>query len=155
MSFRVTGLNPAQFAPLFALTDAELQVRLAERSRVERAPGAPCRVSLDDAAPGEEVLLINYQHQPAATPFQSAHAIYVRRAARQALSLVDAMPPALARRPLSLRAFDEQGMIIDAALSHGAEASAAVESLFADERVAYIHAHYALLGCYAARIDRA
>jgi hypothetical protein len=31
----------------------------------------------------------------------------------------------------------------------------AIERLFANPEAAYIHAHYAKRGCYAARIDRA
>lgn len=154
MSFRVTGLNPAQFADLHALSDGELALRGAKRVRVESKPAAPCRVSLDDAEIGEAVILLNYDHQPAETPYRQQGPIFVRET-RESFAGVDVIPPALARRTLSLRAFGADHMMEAAALSEGADAKAAVETLFANPAVAYIHAHYATRGCYAALIERA
>jgi hypothetical protein len=72
---------------------------------------------------------------------------------------VDQVPEVMRRRPLSLRAFDERHMMVDAALvagavADGAVADAAIRSLLARPEVAYPHAHYAVRGCYAARIAR-
>jgi len=58
-------------------------------------------------------------------------------------------------RPLSLRAFDAAGMMVDGDLVDGSEAERLIERLFADAQVAYIHAHYARRGCYAGLIRRA
>jgi hypothetical protein len=33
--------------------------------------------------PGESVLLVNYEHQPAHSPFRSRHAIFVREGAEE------------------------------------------------------------------------
>ncbi len=153
MSFRVTGLNPAQFADLHARSDAELAMRGARRVRVESKPAAPCRISLDDAEIGEHVILLNYDHQPADTPYRQQGPIFVRETNAR-FEAVDAIPPALARRTLSLRAFGADHMMEAAVLSEGAEAVAAIEKLFANPAVAYIHAHYATRGCYAALIER-
>ena len=57
-------------------------------------------------------------------------------------------------RPLSLRAFDSNHMMVDGDLADGAVAEALIERFFANPQVAYIHAHYASRGSYAARIDR-
>ncbi len=57
-------------------------------------------------------------------------------------------------RPMSLRAFDADDLMIDADLVDGREMESVVERFFDDPRVAYIHAHYAKRGCYAARIER-
>ncbi|MEA1672218.1 DUF1203 domain-containing protein [Nitrospirillum sp. BR 11163] len=155
LSFTVTGLDPAPFAPLFALDEAGLLAAGARRQVVD-APGAfPCRASLDDALPGERVVLVNHQHQPAFTPYRSAHAIYVREGVDEARRTVDAVPLALARRVLSLRCFDSGHMIVTADLVAGAEAIPVIRRLLEWPEVAYIHAHYAKYGCYAARIDRA
>lgn len=154
MSFRITGLDPAEFAPLFALSDAELAARKACRRVVDTPVGFPCRVSLDDAVPGETVLLLNYLHQPAATPFQASHAIYVRPDA--ARFVADAtVPPALRRRLISLRSFDADGWLRSADAVDGRELEAGIAALFANPDVAYLHAHYAKMGCFAARVDRA
>ena len=46
-------------------------------------------------------------------------------------------------------------MMRAAEVAPGAELESAVERLLAQPEVAYLHAHYAGMGCYAARIDRA
>ena len=86
MSFRITGLPVAEFQPLFALSDDALDPHTARRILVTERNATPCRVTLDDAEPGERVLLLNYQHQPAATPFQASYAIYVREDATDAFA---------------------------------------------------------------------
>lgn len=155
MSFRITGLDPAPFVPLYGLSDADLAARGVERLQVTHAPGYPDRIEMRDAQPGETVLLMNYEHQPAATPYRASHAIYVREGATEAVELVDAVPPALHGRPISLRAFDASGRLIAADLARGSDIADPVARLFDNAQVAYLHAHYATHGCYAARIDRA
>lgn len=154
MSFRITGLPPAPFFPLFGLDDAELTARGVERMRVDAFPRFPDRIELRDVEPGESVLLLNFEHQPAATPYRAAHAIFVREGATTAFDAIDTVPDALRRRPLSLRAFDAAHGMIDADLVDGSAAEALIERLLADPRCAYVHAHYARRGCYAARIER-
>lgn len=155
MSFIVSALPVAQFEPLFALSDAELAQRGIVR-RIVDGPGSPCRVTLADAEPGETVLLMNYEHQPADTPFRSRHAIFVREGAEDRRFAEGEIPPAFrARKFLSLRAFDGDGMMVDADITPTADLPAAIDRLLADPRVAYLHAHYAGAGCYAARIERA
>jgi len=155
MSFVVSALPVAQFQPLFALSDAELAERGIVRRTVD-GPGSPCRVTLADAEPGETVLLMNYEHQPADTPFRSRHAIFVREGADDRSFAPGEIPPAFrARKFLSLRAFDAAGMMVDADITPTTELPEAIDRLLADSQVAYLHAHYAGAGCYAARIERA
>lgn len=155
MSYRVTGLSPEPFRPLFGLADEALSLRGVRRVVADSPFGFPDRIEISDAAPGERLLLLNYLHQPADTPYRSAHAIFVRERAVAPTDLVGELPPAMRARPLSLRAFDSEDMMVDADLIDGAEAESLIERLLADERVDYIHAHYAKRGCYAGRIDRA
>lgn len=154
MSFRVSGLDPNQFAPLFSVAEAELAARGIHRERVAAKPGAPCRITLDDAETDEVVLLLNYEHQPANSPYRQQGPIFVREHGDQFVGF-DLIPPALARRPLSLRGFDAAGMMVEAELADGAGAAALIERVFANPHVAYIHAHYARRGCYAALFERA
>ena len=156
MSFVVTGLPLDEFRPLFGLTDAELAQRGVQRHRADAPVGFPCRVTLKDAQPGETLLLLNYEHQPADTPFRARHAIFVGEGAAETASYRDEVPPSLAVRPyISLRPFDEAGMMVDGVVAPGAQLATEIERLLARPDVAYIHAHYAGRGCYAARIDRA
>lgn len=155
MSFVVSALPAAEFQPLFGLSDAELADRGIVRRQVD-GPGSPCRVSLEDAHPGETVLLLNYEHQPADTPFRSRHAIFVREGVEDRRFAPGEIPPAFAARQfLSLRAFDGTGMMVDADITPTAELDGAIARLLANPDAAYLHAHYAGAGCYAGRIDRA
>ena len=154
MSFRITGLDPAHFLPLFALSDADLAARGVQRVRIEAKLSAPCRITLDDAEAGEHALLLSYQHQPADTPYRQQGPIFVCETQARFAS-VDVVPPAMARRPLSLRGFDVAHMMIEADLCAGADASELIVGFLANPAVAYIHAHYARRGCFAALIERA
>src|SRR5512140_172887 len=111
MSFVVTALPAEPFRPLFGLTDEALAERGVIRRTVDAKPGFPCRVSLEDAEPGETVLLLNYEHQSADTPFRASHAIYVREDAVQARLAKDEAPQLFRHRVMSLRAFSEAGMM--------------------------------------------
>lgn len=155
MSYVVTGLAPEPFRPLFDLSDAVLAERGIVRRKVDVSPGFPCRVTLEDAEPGDTVLLLNYQHQPADSPFRASHAIFVSQGARAARRTVDELPGSIRNRAfISLRAFDHAGMMLDAAVAPGSELEPVIERQLGLAGVAYLHAHYAAMGCYAARIDR-
>ena len=155
MSFRITGLDPAPFRHLYGLTDDELAAHGARRTIANAKPGFPDRVELRDAEPGERLLLLNYTHQPAETPYRASHAIFVREGAEQAYEAVDEVPKALRLRPISLRAFDGHGEMVDADLVDGRVLEAVIERLLDNPEVRYLQAHYAKRGCYAARIERA
>jgi hypothetical protein len=155
MSFVVSGLPIEPFRPLFGLSDEALAEHGAIRYAVDRPIGFPCRISLADAQVGDTVLLVNYEHQPADTPYRSSHAIFVSEQARETVRTQDEIPAVLAVRPaISLRAFDEAGMMVDAEIAPGSQLTPVIERMFAEPQVAYIHAHNAGRGCYAARIDR-
>jgi len=155
MTFRIRGLSPEPFRHLFGLDEAALAAAGARRYVVDQAPGFPDRIEVRDVEPGETVLLLNYTHQPADTPFRASHAIFVREGATTAYDAVDRVPEVIRIRPISLRAFDADHMMVEAELVDGAAIETAIGRLFAHPRVAYLHAHYATRGCYAAHIDRA
>lgn len=152
-SFLISGLDPAPYRALFDLSGEALEARGAKRVVVESKPSAPCRITLEDAGAGEPVILLSYEHQPEQTPYRQQGPIFVRQAYRQAM-FHNAIPPALAIRPLSLRGFDGQHMMTAAELAQEGCAREAIVKMFADPTVAYIHAHYARRGCYAALITR-
>jgi len=155
MDFRIRGLDPAAFTPLHALRDDELAARRALRRVADSKPGFPCRVTLEDAEPGERVLLLNYEHLPVETPYRASHAIFVREAAREPYDATNTIPSALESRLLAIRAFDAAGSMVDAEIVEGVHAPGLIRKLFARGGVAYLHAHFARRGCFAARIDHA
>jgi hypothetical protein len=155
MSFRIQGLPVAPFVPLFGLSEEVLAARGVLRRVADRSPGFPCRVSLQDAVPGETVLLLNYEHLPVDSPYRSRHAIYVREYAHEYVPQIDELPEVLARRLLSVRAFDDKGMMIDADVVSGEEVRSVIESQLADPQAVFLHLHNAKPGCFAARVLRA
>jgi hypothetical protein len=155
MSFRITGLDPAPFRHLYRLPDATLAAHGVKRYIADSKPGFPDRIELRDAEPGEALLLLNFVHQPADTPYRASHAIFVREGAEAAYDRTGEIPEAMRIRPISLRAFDRDHMMVDADVVDGTALMPVIERFFADPRVDYLQAHYARRGCYAARIVRA
>lgn len=152
MTYAITGLPPADFAHLFALDDAALAAQGARRVTAT-GPGYPCRVSLCDAEAGETLILLHHVSHDVATPYRSAYAIYVREGAEQA-HYAGEPAPVMRNRPLGLRGFDADGMLADARLAVPGDADNAIRALFDNPRIAYIDAHNAAHGCFAARVER-
>ena len=144
-----------EFADLFALSDQQLAGRgVVRRIADARTPGYPCRVSLTDSQPGDELLLVNYEHHPVSSPYRMRFAIFVRKG-EETYSAMDEVPEQLRLRTLALRAFDTDAMMVGFELVDGSDLEAAIERLFANSAAVYLHAHFAAPGCYAARVDRA
>ncbi|WP_373486432.1 DUF1203 domain-containing protein [Blastomonas sp.] len=155
MTYAIRGLPRTDFVALFALDDASLAARGARRVVADRKPGFPCRISLQDAEPGEALILLHHVSHRVGTPYRSAYAILVREDAAQAARYFDAVPPVLDGRAIALRAFDADAMLRDVRLAMPGGVDAGIRALFANPEIAYIHAHNAAHGCFAARIDRA
>jgi len=156
MSFRIVGLPTEPFAPLFAMSDGELAARGAVRRIADaREPGYPCRISLTDSQPGDELILVNYEHHAVDSPYRMRFAVYVRKG-EQTYDRVDEVPEQLRARSLAVRAFDADAMMLGWELvESGGDLERTIECLLADARAAYLHIHYAAPGCYAAKVERA
>ena len=154
MTYRISGLDPADFAALRGADEVTLAAHNATRVTATSKPGFPCRVTLDDAELGESLILLHHVSHDVATPFRSAYAIYVREVAERAATFVDELPPVFANRPLAFRGFDSEGMLRNASLAAPGEADAAIRALFDAPEIAYIDAHNAAHGCFAARVER-
>ncbi|HVO04884.1 MAG TPA: DUF1203 domain-containing protein [Candidatus Cybelea sp.] len=156
MSFRISSLPVEPFAPLFGLSDEELLKHGARRQIADEKPGFPCRVTLADAEPGESLILLNYQHlDEESSPYRAKGPIFVRESAERSTEVVDAVPDYLTLRLLSIRAYDKDGMMLEADVVEGRDLPRMIEKMFGNKGVNYLHAHFARRGCYAARIDRA
>jgi hypothetical protein len=152
MNFRIRGLEAGQFSHLFALPDAELVARGALR-KIADGP-SPCRISLTDAMPGDEVILVNYEHHAVASPYRMRFAIYIRQG-EETFDAVGAVPDQLRRRTLAVRGFDGNGMMTGWELIEGIWLEEAIERQFGIAGTQYLHVHFAAPGCYAARVERA
>ena len=155
MTYAISGLPPERFDHLRHASDNVLASHGACRMTADTVPGFPCRITLDDAAPGETLILTNHLSHDGDGPYRASHAIFVSESAREAAHYVGAIPPALDRRILSVRAFDAAGMMVKAALVQPGEADAVIRRLLADPAVNHLDAHNAIRGCFAARVARA
>lgn len=154
MTYRITGLDPSPYRPLFGLSDEELAERGVVRMTVTKKPSYPCRVSLTDRDIGESVLLLNHVSHDVANAYRASHAIFVAEGVEQAAEYVDEVPPVFEPRVLSLRGFDKDGMMAEAILTQPGEADAGIRRLFDNPEIVIIHAHNAARGCFSAKIER-
>ena len=153
MAYRITGLDPAPYRPLFGLPDDELAKHGVIRMTVN-SPTFPCRVSLTDRAIGETVLLLNHVSHDVANPYRASHAIFVTEGVEEPAEFVDQVPPVFETRVLSLRGFDRDGMMAAAILTQPGEADEGIRKLFSNPEIETIHAHNATRGCFSAKIER-
>jgi hypothetical protein len=144
MSYVITGLSPEPFRHLFGLSDEVLREQNIVRRTADAKPGYPCRITLEDAESGETLLLLNHQSHTAETPYASRYARTFR----------DELPPVLVNRPIALRLFGADGMLVGADMGVNGELVAKIEAALARPDVAYIHAHNAMHGCFVAEIRR-
>ncbi|MDX2103900.1 MAG: DUF1203 domain-containing protein [Alphaproteobacteria bacterium] len=154
MDFRITGLDPAPFAPLFGLSDEALAARGAVRYVVTEQPGFPDRVEMREGRLGETMLLVNHVSLDQPTPYRATHAIFVREGATTPFDAINTVPEVMRRRLLSVRGFDPTGMLRDADVVEGTALEAVIDRLFADPAIAFLHVHNAKQGCYSGRVDR-
>ncbi|WP_420412932.1 DUF1203 domain-containing protein [Roseibium sp.] len=150
--FQIQPLAADQFADLNGFTDEELAARDIQVHISDG--GFPCRVSLADAAAGERVYLLNFEHQPGKSPYQSRHAIFVKAGAEESHPEPGKIPASIISRLLSVRAFNSRHEIVDADVAEGTEANQTINSFFENPKVDYIHLHYAKRGCFAAKVTR-
>jgi hypothetical protein len=155
MTYRISGLDPSPFQHLVGLSDEELALHGAVRMTANGQPSFPCRIQLDDAQAGEPLLLVNHVSHDGNNPYRASHAIFVSETAAEAASYEDEIPPALDRRILSLRAFDGNGMMVDAALAQPGEADPVIRRMLDNQAVDHVDAHTAIRGCFMARAERA
>jgi hypothetical protein len=152
MNFRILGLPANDFTHLFGLSDLDLATIGGVRRTADG--NYPCRVSLTDSQPGEELLLINYEHHPVDSPYRMRFAIFVREG-DQTYDKVNEVPEQLRKRMLAVRSFNTDGMMVDHRLVSGQDVESVIEELFTPSSADYLHIHFAAAGCYAAKVERA
>jgi Protein of unknown function (DUF1203) len=152
--FQISALHEDEFRSLFELSDSDLALRGGLRCVVDMNPGFPCRVSLEDAKVGEQVILVPYAHHRVPGPYQASGPIYVRAGARQAHLQMNEVPELVRRRLMSVRAYDRDGFLLASEVAEGSGIESPIQSFFRNGNVAYLHLHNAKPGCYSCRVDR-
>lgn len=156
MTFQFSPLPSADFAPLFALGDAELAADGIRRVTAQPGGRYPCRVSLAYAPVGAELLLLHHEHIPdRASPYHGGYAIYVQVGAAEARPAPGEVPALFEGRQVAVRGFGKDWMLKAAQVVEGRAAIAeALEAVLAGPEVAEAHVHFAAHGCFAAKVRR-
>ena len=154
MTFQIHSLSPAPYTAFFSMSDHQLKRSNIVKTTVEEQHSYPCRVSLADAEIGETVILVNYTHLSEASPYQASHAIFVREHATAAIPDAGCIPQMIARRLISVRAFDALHLMLTADVVEGIDLKQMISSMFKDSKVQYLHLHFARPGCFAAKVTR-
>ena len=113
----------------------------------------PCRQCLRDAEIGEELLLVSYDPFTVDSPYRSASPIFLHREPCSSPADLGVLPEQLTVRQLSVRAFDADAMMIDAAIVPGDQLADTLARMF-DDACDHVHVHNATRGCWAVRVDR-
>ncbi len=154
MGFRIYALDDKKFNQIFELSDFELEKIGGKRMTVDENPGFPCRVSLEDAEIGEEVILISYKFHNTKSPYQAKGPIFVRRNIKTKKLSKNEIPKMLNHRLLSFRGYDKNGIMKSAITKQGDKTKEIIEKIFDNDEIEYIHIHNSSPGCYNCEVKR-
>jgi len=116
----------------------------------------PCRSCLTVFTSGERRILFSYAPNEYDHPYNEIGPIYIHEKECEPYTDFESFPPQLrTRRPLALRCYDEDGMLVDGELVGERSIEEVIEQLFQRPKLKYLHARTATVGCYIARIERA
>ena len=153
-SFQISGLAHDEFGKLFEMSNEQLHALGAMRCIADESPGFQCRISLEDAAVGDELLLLPYAHHAVASPYRASGPIFVRRHVLQRRLEAGEVPPYVTRSLISVRAYDRQHSMVAAAVCEGVDVARQIQHEFDNPAVDYLHLHNAKQGCFACAVQR-
>lgn len=154
MSYLIKGLNGSDFEHLYGLSDRKLKEHGAIRIKVDKSQAYPDRISLRYIPVGEYAILLNHTYLDSPTPYRGSHAIFIWEGKSEAAILIDCIPEVMNSRIMSLRAFDNNDMMIDAEIASDEEIEEKILTYFENTQIKYILAHNAKQGCFSCRITR-
>jgi len=133
----------------------ELGHKLAVSLATENDSG-PCRSCLTVFKSGDARLLFSYAPNPHNHPYNEIGPIYIHENKCEPYEDNDNFPPELrTRRPLALRCYADDGMMVGGELVGQRPIEEVIRSLFDDPNIKYLHARTATVGCFVARVERA
>jgi hypothetical protein len=154
MEFQILALDNQIFNSFFELKDNELQKIGGKRLIVDEKPGYPCRVSLEDAEIGEEVILVPFEFHDTKSPYQAKGPIFIRKGVPTKKLDINEIPKILHHRLLSFRGYDKSGFMKSAITEEGNKTKEIIEKIFENEQIDYIHVHNSSPGCYNCKVVR-
>lgn len=110
-NFKLIALDHLEFDYLNDFSEQELSEKDIVKMTVDKYPGFPCRITLEDVEVGEEVFLLNYNYHSTESPYKATGPIFIRKNKTTKDYQVNVVPKMFLHRLLSLRAYDENGMM--------------------------------------------
>ena len=116
---------------------------------------SPCRRCLRRAEVGDPLLLLTYNPFTVPSPYAGEGPVFVHADGCEPRSCAPGeVPDQVAESMLSVRAYDEQAMMVGAEVLTGARLAERARALLRPG-VAFLHVHFAGPGCFAFRVDPA
>lgn len=153
INFKIFAIENT-FNHLFNLSQEELSEKGMLKMIVDEKPGYPCRVTLEDAEIGEEVLLIPFEYHQTDSPYKGIGPIFIRKDAEKVELDINEIPEMLFKRLQSIRVYDKNGMMIAAKTLNGEEIKKEIRMIFKNELASYIQIHNANPGCFNCHVTR-
>ena len=154
MNFKILALDNKDFDSYFELSDSELTKIGGKRMIVDENPGFPCRVSLEDAKIGEEVILLPFEFHKTESPYQAKGPIFIRKGIKTKELAINEIPIMLNHRLLSYRGYDKNGFMKTAITEKGDKTKYVIKKIFDNEDIEYIQIHNSSPGCYNCEVRR-
>jgi hypothetical protein len=152
-NFKISAIDN-NYNELFNQTESELADKNIIKLIVDKKPGYPCRVTLEDAEIGEEVLLFPFEYHKTKSPYKASGPIFIRKSATKPALEINEIPEMLFQRSQTLRAYDKNGMMIHAISPNSSELKNGIKILFQNSKVNYIQIHNTNPGCYNCQVNR-
>ena len=131
------------------------EVRTDVPGAVRRAAGdrSPCRRCLRDASEGEPLVLASYDPFTVRSPYAGSGPVFVHADGCEPFE--GGETEQVHGRTLSIRAYDADAMLTDAAVLRGERFEEAARAMLEEPNTAFLHVHFAGPGCFAFRVDPA
>jgi hypothetical protein len=153
-NFKFEALNHLHFEYLNDLSEAELLENNIKKLKVDKFPGFPCRITLEDAKINEDVFLLNYDFHNVNSPYRSNGPIFVRADQSMKTYEINEIPIMLHHRLLSIRCYSKDAMMVFADVSEGKFLKEKLHEILEDLNIEYIHLHNAKPGCFSCAVKR-
>ncbi len=147
-NFKFIALNHLEFDYLNDFSEQDLSKNDIVKMTVDKYPGFPCRITLEDAEVGEDILLLNYNYHSTESPYKANGPIFIRKNKATKDYQVNVIPKMFLHRLLSLRAYDEDGMMRLADVFEGNILKNKIDEAFNNKNIEYLHIHNAKPGCF-------
>lgn len=116
--------------------------------------GEPLRCCLRNAAPGESLILFNYEPPLPQSPYREKGAVFAHAAPCRFVPDTHEYPSDWRGRPQVLRAYDARGWIHAATVHDGSDPEAAISAALEDAEVVEVHSRNVAYGCFMFALRR-